>query len=302
VTPGEIVQFSELDAAGFLPGSRESGAAFLERVKRSKEAHEEFDRRLEASGSLDVFDAFTVNSGDRIAPELVDEAAQKTLSRYGFAVRHVPGFYLSRAVGLLWGGCMLGDPESGFSVFLLRNVFRSQRKFLNYRREELLAHELCHSARQSLNDTVLEEYFAYQMSSSVLQRYLGNCFITDWDALGFVLPVLLLPVVEMVKALWLPDFPVWIFWLLAAVYPAFLFSRNFWSRRVVNRARRTVQAAGAVNGEAVLFRCTFRELQQLGRMSGSEARQWMLLAAQDSPRWAVIVNRFFTVEQKNYEN
>jgi len=297
VTPLQIGQLSELDAAGFLPGSRESAAEFLSRVEQSRKEHEEFDRQLAASGEQDVFGEFTVRECDRIAPELLEQAAQKTMSRYGFAVRHVPGFYLSRAVGLLWGGCMLGDPERGFSVFLLRNVFRKQQKFLNYRREELLAHELCHTARQSLRDTVLEDYFAYQTSSSSLQRYLGNCFITDLDALGFVLPVLLLPVAEAIRAIWQPDFPVWIFWLLAAVYPLFLLCRNFWSRRVVNRARRTVQAAGAVNVEAVLFRCTFSELQRLGNMDGAAARQWIMDMAQQSPRWAVIVNRFFTVEQ-----
>ena len=86
---------------------------------------------------------------------------------------------------------------------------------------------------------------------------------------------------------------MWIFWLVAAVYPLFLFSRNVWSRRIVERARRTVKAAGAVKPEAVLFRCTFNELNKLGNMSGNEARQWFEHLARQYPRWTVIMNRFF---------
>ena len=95
---------------------------------------------------------------------------------------------------------MLSDPDEYFSVMLLRNAFRKHRRFLNYTRDELLAHELCHSVRQSLMEITLEEYFAYRTSKSPIRRYLGNCFIRDIDALFFVLPMLMLPIVEILKA------------------------------------------------------------------------------------------------------
>lgn len=291
MTPETLEQLSELDARGFLAGADESTEEFLRRVEQIKSVQQEFADALADGKDVEIFPPFKVNSAAEIAPELLDEAAEKTFPRYGFALRHVRGFYLTRAIGWLWGGCMLGDPESGFSVFLLRNAFRTRKKFLNYRREELLAHELCHTARQWLNEPHLEEYFAYQISTSPLQRYLGNCFISAYDALLFVLPVMLLPAAEVIKAVWISDFPSWIFWLAAAVYPLFLLCRNAWSRRVVNRARTTVKAAGAVNVEAVLFRCTFDELQHFSAISGSAARQWM--DEQTSPRWQVMMHRFF---------
>ena len=53
-----------------------------------------------------------------------------------------------------------------------------------------------------------------------------------------LLPMLLLPAAGFVKAFWLPAFPVWIFWLLAMVYPLFLLWRNHTSRQVVMAAKK----------------------------------------------------------------
>ena len=296
MTSPEVEQLISLDRQGFIPGARETSAEFRKRVEEVRERYAEFDRELETEKRREIFGAYTVTPEDRIAPELLDEAAEVTERLYGFAVRHVPGFYLRRGMGPFWGGCMLGDPETGFAVFLLRNAFRKRRKFLNYRRDELLAHELCHTARQSLDEPVLEEYFAYRTSASALRRYLGNCFITDADAWGFVLPVLLLPAAEAVKAGWLPNFPTWIFWLAAAAVPLWLLARNLWSRRLAGRAWRSVAAAGAANPGAVLFRCTLDETTALGRMTADEVRRFVRERRTVSPRWAVIAARFFPEE------
>jgi hypothetical protein len=293
VTPEEVEILADLDARGFIPGASENMAEFLQRVERIQNVHREFETALSEQSEVAVFDEFKVSQADLISPELMDEAARKTEELYGFTVRHVPGFYLRHGMGMFWGGCMLGDPESGFSVFMLRDVFRKKRQFLNYQRDELLAHELCHTARQSLNEFMLEEYFAYRTSGSALRRYLGNCFISDCDAWGFILPALLLPASELIKAWWNPDFPAWICWLIAAVYPVWLLCRNAWSRHLVNRAFRAVSAAGAGNPGAVLFRCTLGEIQKLGGMTGQEVLEMVRKKSADSPRWAVIARRFF---------
>ena len=200
MTDSERADLLRFDHAGFLPGAGESWEEFKIRCDKTLQTHQLFDENVDASGSVEVFDFVTVKSSDRIDRELMDEIAGLTEGLYGFAVRHVPGFYLTRAVGLLWGGCMLSDPDENFSIMLLRNVFKKHRRFLNYTRDELLAHELCHSVRQSLCEITLEEYFAYQTAKSPLRRYLGNCFIRDVDALLFVVPMLFLPVAELLRA------------------------------------------------------------------------------------------------------
>ena len=304
---GVLAKLIELDSCGFLISGDESAEDFLLRVDKTRQVYADFENMLADGSSVRLFDLFEVSAAQRILPELSAEAAQITQNLYGFTVTHVPGFYLTRQIGWLWGGCLIGDPDENFSVFLLRDAFRKRSRFLNYRREELLAHELCHSVRQAADEPLLEEYFAYQTSPSPLRRYLGNCFISDRDAWGFLLPVMLLPAAELLRALWNPAFPSWIFWIAAAVYPAYLLIRNFRSRRLVNRARRTIIAVGAKRTEAVLFRCTLAELTGFAAMSGEEAAAFIREKGTSSPRWQVIYERFFrpnpgNSEDDNHEN
>ena len=293
MTSEEVAAAVEFDAAGFIPGVDESITQLQQRVEKTHQIQRKFAEQLASEPEVLLFDTFAVGTRDIIAPELLEEAAGVTNELYGFEVRHVPGFYLKRGMGMFWGGCMIGDPDSGFSVFMLRDAFRKKRKFLNYQRDELLAHELCHSARQELHECMLEEYFAYRTSNSALRRYLGNCFIYDTDAWGVVISALLLPVSETVRALWMPEFPVWICWMLAAVYPLWLLCRNAWSRHWVKRAYRAVAAAGAIKPWAVLFRCTFRELRELAGCKPDRVLELVRSKSKDSLRWAVIAKRFF---------
>ena len=187
----ELARGAELDGAGFLPRRGESAEQFFRRVETILGIHREFEAELAAAGEVGVY-GLQLRSQDRIPDEIIGEAEEVTDRLYSFRTRHVPGFFLSRDVGLLWGGCMICDPDHPLSVFLIRGAFRKRQRWLFYNRRELLAHELCHSMRQSLEEITLEEYFAYQTSPSRLRRYLGNCFIREYDAIWFVIPALLL--------------------------------------------------------------------------------------------------------------
>ena len=290
----ETAELLKLDHAGFIPAPGMTEKEFLQQTEKILDTHRRFDEVLENSGSADIFNTVTVHPDERIAPELVEEIAGVTEALYGFAVRHVPGFYLTKAVGLLWGGCMLSDPDEHFSVMLLRNAFRKRRRFLNYTRDELLAHELCHSVRQSLAEITLEEYFAYRTSKSPVRRYLGNCFIRDIDALLFVLPMMLLPAVEILRALRFPELPTWPFWIFAVLYPAYLLIRNARSRAVVNRARAALKSCGVRQVEAVLFRSTPDELKKFPEFAGDPEKflQWANQRAETELRWQIILRRF----------
>lgn len=284
-------KLTALDAAGFLITEGESAEEFLQRVENTEKVYADFEQKLSSGEPVEVFDMFQVRAKDRISAELAGEAAGITDRLYGFAVRHVPGFYMTRQIGLFWGGCLIGDPEQNFAVFLLRDAFRRKRRFLNYRREELLAHELCHAVRHVMDEPELEEYFAYQTSPSPLRRYLGNCFISDKDALGFLFPVMLLPAAELLKALWFPGFPTWIFWITAVLYPLYLLGRNHCSRIRVGKARKVLSDAGIKACDAVLFRILPEEMDEISRCT--DVRTLAAKKSEKSIRWRVITERFF---------
>jgi hypothetical protein len=153
--------------------------------------------------------------------------------------------------------------------------------------------------RHILEEPALEEYFAYQTSPSGLRRYLGNCFISDKDAWGFLLPVMLLPLAELARALWNPAFPSWIFWILAVVYPLYLLFRNHRSRKLVNRARQVLSAAGVENPGAVLFRALPEELQAISALDAGDFASWVEEKAAQELRWQVIKYRFVDKKEDN---
>ena len=290
-----IEELTALDAAGFIAGNGETEAEYADRVSRIRAAHADFLERLQSSGSAEALDGITVKSEDAIPREFYDAPAETTRRLYGFEVRHVPGFFLSRQVGLLWGGCLIGDPELDFSLFLLRGTFRNREKWLFYRRDELLAHELCHSARQALGETTLEEFFAYQTSPSMLRRKLGNCFIRDRDAVLFILPSLALLGAEIVRGFLFPNFPAWIFWILALVYPIYLLIRNQISLNLVKRANRALVRCGAREPFAVMFRCTREELRNVAELaSPEELRAFADERGKTEVRWRIILERFLS--------
>ena len=290
----ELARGVELDGAGFLPRRGESAEQFFRRVETILGIHREFEAELAAAGEVGVY-GLQLRSQDRIPDEIIGEAEEVTDRLYSFRTRHVPGFFLSRDVGLLWGGCMICDPDHPLSVFLIRGAFRKRQRWLFYNRRELLAHELCHSMRQSLEEIALEEYFAYQTSPSRLRRYLGNCFIREYDAIWFVIPALLLLLAQVAQSFWLPGLPVWPFWPVALAYPAFLLIRNGISRRLVKRAAKKLAAFGVEKPSAVLFRLDCGEIRRIGAMERpGEFEQYAAERKESDFRWAILYARFLT--------
>ena len=291
---------AELDRAGFMPLPGESADAFFARFKESEKAFAQFETALAEEDKVTVFDEFQVSEEERIPSHIISEAAQQTRELYGFENRRVPGFFLSGKVGALWGGCMIGDPDNGFALMLLRSQFRKSPKWYMYERAELIAHELCHAMRQSLNDIHLEEYFAYQTGKSFLRRHFGNCFIREMDAILFILPTFILLGATICREVWRISLPLWPFWILAVLYPLFLLLRNFFSIRRVRRAEKKLLSFGVPHPGPILFRSTFAELKTVGTLkSRGEFTDFLEQMSARELRWAIIKFRFFNEKDEN---
>ena len=133
-------RISQLDAAGFLPAPGETEEEFLARTRAILDRHSEFEHLLTEEKELTVFDNITVSETAKIDPQILTAASEVTWDLYRFKTAHVPGFFLSRSIGLLWGGCLIGDPDENFSLFLIRNAFRTRERWMFYRK----LYRFCH--------------------------------------------------------------------------------------------------------------------------------------------------------------
>ncbi len=296
-TPELIAELAMLDEAGFPVAPGEDITAYRERQANYHKALEALENELAENDKVSLFDFVKVSHADRIPSEIIAESADITMPLYGFAVRDFPGFFLSESIGLLWGGCLIYDREIPPAIFLIRSSFRNKKRFFIYRREELLAHELCHSFRQELMDTELEEFFAYRTSPSKLRRYMGNCFIRERDALIFVIPSMLLLAAQLIQTFWLPGFPAWLFWIPALAAPAWLMLKNTMSRRKYFRAEKKLKSFGVANPLPILFRMTAAERLEAGNLQTQEDFDAFIQKKSRELRWQVIIHRF--MEQKN---
>ncbi len=279
VAAGDEAVLCELDKHGLLPLPGEAAPVFAERLTRLAGALDELSKELKNQKNFEVVPGIKISNSNSIPAAIKEEALAVTQKLYDVRPDWVPGFFANESFGFLWGGCSLNDPESGLALFIIRKAFKKQRRWLMYDRCELLAHEMTHAAHQAFDEWQFEEYFAYRTAKSPLRKIFGGCFICKYDSLGFLLPILLLPVVQFLNIFGITDLPMWIFWVLAGVYPVFLVCRTLKINAAAAKARNFLQSLKIRNVDAVLFRMSVKEIAQLAKKvvpTGDDLR-WKLL-------------------------
>ena len=288
---GDLDAAAELDHAGFLVQPGESAEEYAHRVAETKQHGMDFYRRFDRKGSLEIFPGLKVNLKDQISREIIEEAAERTREAYGFSIRWVPGFFPEREFGLFWGGCAVWEEENPTPVIVIRKNFAKKQKWFIYDRTELISHELCHAARMPLMDHELEEHFAYGISRKWLRRTLGNCFQKDTDAIFFVIPALILALVQAAITFlhleWLPIFP---FWVLALAWPVYLIARNMIQTEKYKAAYKNLQMAGFSDPRMILFRSVYEETCLFAGTRPDHLRSLLEKKAEEEFRWRVILH------------
>lgn len=295
IAPGNMT-LEELDAAGFIAAPGENEASFRARADQMRRKCAELAGKPEDGIEMSRIVEFNVGEIEPINRSALDDAAGLTEPLFGFRADWVPAFFPRKGLGLLWGGCTV-ETEDGVPVFFLRRSFRNRRKWFIYGRAELLAHELCHAVRGCLKDEPYEEHFAYMTSSSAFRRWTGNCFRHDWDAIAFTVPVFLLLIMQLIVFTGVAQFPLWPFWILAFVFPAFLLGRNIPERRTYFRARHKLSGIGFEKTEAALFRMTSPEIRKIASMDEADLKKWVAGNAEKELRWRMITARFQTSKE-----
>ena len=276
---GDWSTLLEFDRQGLFPAPGESAPEFAERLTRLAEAVNTLDHNLKKHPKFEIVPGIALESSMEISQTLRGEALDLVNDLYGVKPQWVPGFFADESFGALWGGCALSDEESGLVLFIIRKLFARKRRWLFYDRRELMAHEMTHAAHQSLNEWQLEEYFAYRTAQSPLRKFFGGCFIRKYDAAGFLGPILLLPVVQLLNIFGIMSLPTVIFWILAAIYPVYLICRCSLIANTVNKARQFLISQKVKHPDAVLFRLTYNEVKALKKgvwFNGNDLRTDMI--------------------------
>lgn len=286
----DIKKLSKLDSKGILVGPGETIEDFKKRLSTALKTFTDIENDLRTNGEFELYKGMVIKNDLRIPAKLLDKEARITRDKYKFAINWVPGFFLSKSLGLLWGGCSLTFPEEQYSVFLVRKNFKNREKWLIYGRSELLSHEICHVARAPINDNPFEEHFAYAVSSSALRRQIGNCFQSQIDALLFICPVFTLLAVQFYQIITQTPFSLVPFWAFAASGPAYLLLKNYYLRFKFNKAQKKLLEAGYKDAEAILFRCTKGDIFEIAKEP--ETQELIKKKIETDLRWQVIGYRF----------
>ncbi len=289
----------ELDSMGFLIAPNETKTQYHNRLKKLNDELNHFDQQMQNEGQVTLCEGFTLHAKDRILPDLFESAQNQTALRYGFSVDWVPAFYPEKTMGLLWAGCTIMFDDYAFPIFTIRRAYEKKETFLKiYGRNELIAHESCHVARAPLDDIPFEEHFAYALSASALRRTLGNAFQSDWDALLFMGPLLLVSALQIALTFLYPSIlaNAWVWWgMLGAtlILPACMTLRSVRSAKLFNKAVRQLKNQGVSMPESLLFRCTSPEILQIAH--AKDVKQTLQeMSTQDSFRFQIAFQRFIS--------
>jgi len=295
----DIGILKELDALGLILAPGEDTSAYKDRIEKLLNTINNFDKDIAEKKHLDLFDCIKLDEERRIPSDIIDEAGEINSKYYSFKINWVPGFFMKKSLGFLWGGCAITFPDNNLSIFLIRSNFSQKKKWLFYKRDELLAHELCHIARAPVKDFIYEEFFAYRISPSGLRRYLGNCFRSSYDAVCFITPFFLLLTAQIIQTFTsFTQLPVYPFWVITGIYPLFLLIRNQIARNYYFHAEANLKKAGIPTALQILFRCSKSEIQTIAAFSKDilGLKEWLAKQANTHLRWQVIYERFMSEE------
>jgi len=322
----DIDKLVSLDKYGLLIGHKEDILSYKKRLFSIESEIQSLKEELETKGQIELFHKIYATKNNLIGTDILTQASEFTEKTYNFSINWIPGFFLSKGLGLLTGGCS-ATSETGFTFFLIRSAFSGKKKWLWYSRNELLSHELCHAAREPLKDRHLEEFFAYKLSSSPFRQYFGNCFQRPFDAALLLLPLFLLLTVQIVNTFLFSGIPMLWFWIIAFIYPIFLLIRNQFYRNIYFKARKSLLSAFGedrrlstsqsfikmkpitdhgpqttdhdllsreIPYDSILFRCNSVEINKIGKFVNSPERlkKWIEDNVKIELRWEIINRRF----------
>ena len=291
----EIHKLVEIDKHGILYGSNESFEHFKNRLFTLLSEIENIKKQLDSSENLSICNKILLTTSNMINETNFSVVNQIT-ERYSFSIDWAPGFFANKTIGFFTGGFTV-ITDADFPIFILRSNFKGKSKWLIYSLTELLSHELCHVARAPIADSKFEEFFAYGLSPSRFRRHFGSLFHSPIDSVLVLLPIFLLLIITIINTFFFIGLDEIYFWIVAFIYPIFLFIRNFYYHNIYKKAYKALNMM--VNSkrftESILFRCNAHEIKKISsyyKLDKSDLLRHLKEYAHKSIRWKIILKRF----------
>jgi hypothetical protein len=296
LTINDIDSFSLLDKHGVLYGSNETFEQFKDRLINLYTDIENLYNSLKFKEHFMIHSNIRLSSANMIDISNFAVPCQIT-EKYSFSINWAPGFFAEKSIGFFAGGFTIVS-DTGLPIFILKSNFKGKRKWLLYSLNELLSHELCHVARSPLADNHYEEFFAYKLSPSKFRNYFGSIFHSPIDSILMLIPIFLLLIVTLINTFYNTNINETYFWIISIIYPAFLFIRNFYYKRIFKKAYKSIsKLVDKTFVEPILFRCTAHEIKTISRyqkLHTDDLLRHFKEYAHKSIRWKIILKRFIS--------
>ncbi len=286
-----IAELAELDSMGILLAPNENLDDFKSRTINFLQNIKDLESQIEENDKAEI-DGIKLRKSQIISKDCFKDCDKITESAYRFSIDWIPAFFANKDLGLLCGGCSIYFPEKNLSLFLIRKSFQKSKRWLIYNLDELLSHELCHIARQPINENIYEEHFAYAISPSKFRQYIGNCFQSGYESILFLIPMFLMIIADFAKILCFPNLPTLPFLVFAFIYPLFLLIRNHIYRGVFFKAFNNIKLISEYPN-SILFRSTANEIADYAEINDKNALlEKINQKSENDIRWKVISKRF----------
>ncbi|NGX57648.1 MAG: hypothetical protein K940chlam3_00541 [Chlamydiae bacterium] len=271
-----------LNHQGFIAGPGESESDFKKRVEYCRGLKEEME--------------------ELPADEILKESHALTRTWFDIAPDWIPCLFSNHQLALWHGGCawiFQKDDRTPTGAFLqLRKTFYRNSTFLGiYKRNEFIAHELCHVGRMMFEEPRFEEVLAYQTASSPLQRIFGPLVRSATEAIIFVITIMMLLMVDIMilasgyfsiyhQLMWFKLIPLG---LILFALGRLLNARSTF-KKSFNQLEKVLGSPELTR--AVIYRLTDQEIDDFAKMSSDEIRSFVEQSKEKELRWQQIYTYF----------
>ena len=289
-----------LDEKGLVMAPKETSEEFSQRV----ESQEKFEKYLSGEfkeRGVAVFCGMELREENRLPEGLIRQCLQAIEKRYKTVPSYLPVF-VTKDVGFFWGGAAIGfrdidgmiDKDAFFAVVQMRMSFQHKKRFLIYDRDEILAHEACHIVRMAFEQEAYEEPLAYMLSKTGFRRYLGPILRNMGDFTIFAILFALFMVGQILDQIMVvPDIVWWLSKIPFILFVTYLGVINHGVYKRLRGAVRNLEDIFGENADAVVFRCSDSEIDEIAGLSDPDkARRRLKEKAEIDPRWQVMFSRF----------